>query len=171
MNLLHGHFNLAFWATYGISLEFKSQPSPVGKRLSFFKFVSFYFFLDSKVILLLRSFCQQPLPKTDIPSNVFSFVVILMPFFFALSVPALSLSSYLKSVPSLSSRHDYMSFITDEMEAVKGKLSFSLSLCREKPSSSLLGVSSLCVSFTSTENTSLLTLPITKCVEVYPYTK
>lgn len=88
MNLLHGHFNLDFWATYGISLEFKSQPSPVGKRLSFFKFVSFYFFLDSKVILLLRSFCQQPLPKTDIPSNVFSFVVILMPFFFCIICPS-----------------------------------------------------------------------------------
>lgn len=67
MELLHGHFNLAFLANYGISLEFKSKPFPVGKKLSFLKFVSFYFFLDRKVILLLRSFYQQPLPKTDIP--------------------------------------------------------------------------------------------------------
>lgn len=35
MNLLHGHFNLAFLETYGLSLEFKSQLSLVGKKLSF----------------------------------------------------------------------------------------------------------------------------------------
>lgn len=62
-------------------------------------FGSIHFFLDRKVILLPRIFFQQPLPKTDIPRDVFSFVVIRHPnTFHVVSVPGpFSLSPNLHS--------------------------------------------------------------------------
>ena len=77
------------------------------------------------MILPLRSCFQQALPKTDIPRNIFPFVVnpvcarlmvVSLPYSVCL-MPFLYLMAYHQSVPSLSSINDCTFFITDEMEA------------------------------------------------------